>query len=96
MNTNPNPTPAAVRFALLDANNQAYMLSIEAEHDAFVEDHRDTLAILGDHIRAVAQEMRKESEKWYAASMKHGGNQAMTDHANDLEKFADRLEGKES
>lgn len=51
---------------------------------------------LRDHIRAVAAEMRKESEEWYAASMKHGGNQAMTDHANDIEKFADRLEGRES
>ena len=80
------PATAAVRFVLMGGEGTP------EEHRAFMKDERHAEDILADHIRSVAAEMRKESEEWYAASMKHGGNQAMTDHASSLEKFADKLE----
>ena len=87
------PTPAAVRAAIKNIDRTEPMT--DEEVTAWGKEPRWGVEVLHDQIRAIAAEMRKESDEWYAASLRHGGNKAMTDHANDLEKFADKLEGRD-
>lgn len=80
------PTPAAVRAAM--KTRTAALLS-DDEEAAFLLDQRTSDAILRDHIRSIAAEMR--------AVIPHGSKVTLSEavHASVLNSFADKLEGKQ-
>lgn len=91
-----NPTPAAVRAALKAAHES---LTVEEAH-AFMQEKRYTEDILRDHIHAIAQEMRAEAKATRLNTvdpfMSIAVRNAEISEAQLLERFADRLEGRES
>lgn len=90
------PTPAAVRAALKAAHESC---TVEEAH-AFRQEKRYTEDILRDHIRAVAAEMRAKAKATRLNTvdpfMSIAVRNAEISEAQLLERFADRLEGRES
>ena len=89
------PTPAAVRFVLKTIGEGTL-----EEETAFLADERYSQDILRDHIRAVAAEMRAKAKATRLNTvdpfMSIAVRNAEISEAQLLERFADRLEGRES
>lgn len=88
------PTPAAVRAAMTEL-----YLRTDADDAALSDDTRDCAEVLRDHIRAIVAEMRREAAAARVNAVDPFTTPAVRDaervSAQTLERFANKLEGKQ-
>jgi hypothetical protein len=94
------PTPAAVRYAIACGNFTEFGKRTQEEIEAYEAYPDDSEGILRDHIRVVAAEMRAKAKATRLNTvdpfMSIAVRNAEISEAQLLERFADRLEGRES